>query len=95
LSIFSGNLGDGVSRTYADMFTYNAFGQIKKERFGTNTALYHNTHYNSRGQAVDIRLGTSATDEWHWNRGALITYFSNQARSAGNASSTPQTITAT
>ncbi|MDQ3012072.1 MAG: hypothetical protein M3X11_15360, partial [Acidobacteriota bacterium] len=85
ISSFSGNIGDGVSRTYADSFTFNAQGQIKKERFGTVTALYHNTHYNSRGQAVDIRLGNSSGDEWTWNRGALITYFSNQARSAGNA----------
>jgi RHS repeat-associated protein len=84
LSSFTGNIGDGVLRTYADSFLYNAFGQIKKERFGTNTALYHNIHYNSRGQAVDIRLSTGA-GEWDWNRGALITYFSNQARSAGNA----------
>ena len=34
---------------------------------------------------MDIRLGTSSADEWTWNRGALITYFSNQARSIGNA----------
>jgi RHS repeat-associated protein len=34
---------------------------------------------------VDIRLVANATDEWTWNRGALISYFSNQARSAGNA----------
>jgi hypothetical protein len=33
---------------------------------------------------VDIRLSSGA-GEWDWNRGALITYFSNQARSAGNA----------
>jgi YD repeat-containing protein len=84
LSSFTGNIGDGVSRTYADSFLYNAFGQIKKERFGANINLYHNIHYNSRGQAVDIRLSTGA-GEWDWNRGALITYFSNQARSAGNA----------
>jgi YD repeat-containing protein len=63
LSSFTGNIGDGVPRTYADTFTYNAFGQIKKVRFGTNTSLYHNIHYNSRAQAVDIRLGTSSTDE--------------------------------
>ena len=91
ISSFSGNIGDGVSRTYADSFLFNAQGQIKRERFGTKlndgtpNPLYHNIHYNSRGQAVDIRLGTNSADEWHWNRGALITYFSNQARSAGNA----------
>lgn len=85
LSGFSGNLGDGVPRAYADTLSYAPGGQMLKERFGTTTALYHNIHYNSRGQAVDIRLGTSSTNEWNWNRGALITFYSNQARSAGNA----------
>ena len=42
-------------------------------------------HYNNRLQAVDIRLGHYVNDEWNWSRGALITYYSNQARSAGNA----------
>jgi RHS repeat-associated protein len=84
-SSFSGNLGDGATRTYADQFSYNAAGQLAKERFGTNTPLYHNVHYNSRFQMVDIRLGTDGANEWTWNRGALIAYFSNQARSAGNA----------
>lgn len=83
-SSFSGGLGDGVTRTYADTFGYNAAGQMTKERFGTTTTLYHNIHYNSRLQMVDTRLGTSGTDEWGWNRGALITYYSNQARSVGN-----------
>jgi RHS repeat-associated protein len=78
------NIGDGALRTLADSFTYNASGQIKRERYGTSTSLYHNIHYNSRGQAVDVRLGTNSTDEWSWNRGALITYFSNQARSIGD-----------
>lgn len=82
---FAGSLGDGVTRTYADTFSYNAAGQIAKERFGTAISLYHNIHYNNRLQMADIRLGTSATDEWTWNRGALLTYFSNQARSEGNA----------
>jgi RHS repeat-associated protein len=82
---FSGGLGDGVTRTYADTFSYNAAGQMAKERFGTSTNLYHNIHYNSRLQMVDIRLGTDGANEWTWNRGALIAYYSNQARSAGNA----------
>jgi hypothetical protein len=55
-SSFGGNLGDGVSRTYADTFGYNAAGQMAKERFGTSTNLYHNVHYNSRFQMVDILL---------------------------------------
>jgi hypothetical protein len=45
-----------VSRTYADTFGYNAAGQMAKERFGTSTNLYHNVHYNSRFQMVDILL---------------------------------------
>ena len=92
LSSFSGNLGDGVLRTYADTFSYTAGGQMLKERFGTTnsavgggTGLYHNVHYNNRLQAVDIRLGHYVNDEWNWSRGALITYYSNQARSIGNA----------
>lgn len=85
LSSFSGSLGDGTPRTYADMFVYNPAGQITKERFGTATDLYHNIHYNSRLQPVDIRLGTVLTDDYTWNRGALISYYSNQARNAGNA----------
>ena len=84
LSQFSGTLGDGGSRTYASNFSYGPGGQMLKERFGTTTLLYHNLHYNSRGQMVDNRLGTSSTDEWTWNRGALIFYYSNTARSAGN-----------
>src|SRR5262245_66382500 len=41
LSGFSGNLG-GSPKTYADTISYNAAGQMIKERFGTNTSLYHN-----------------------------------------------------
>ncbi len=42
LASFSGTLGDGTSRTYADQMAYNAAGQMTKERFGTSTSLYHN-----------------------------------------------------
>jgi YD repeat-containing protein len=48
LSSFSGNLGGGAAVTYADTISYNAAGQMIKERFGTNTSLYHNSHYNNR-----------------------------------------------
>ena len=58
---------------------------MRKERFGTTASLYHNVHYNSRGQAVDIRLGTSLTDEWTWDRGALIFYYGTAARDQWNA----------
>ncbi|MEP7338685.1 MAG: hypothetical protein ABI977_13185, partial [Acidobacteriota bacterium] len=84
LSSFTGTLGGSSSRTYADQFTYWAGGQMKQERFGTTTALYHNLHYNSRMQMVDIRLSNSSADEWNWNRGALITYYSATAVANGN-----------
>jgi len=47
---------------------------IPQRCFGAPISFYNDIHYNSRAQAVDIRLGTSLTDEWHWNRGALITF---------------------
>jgi hypothetical protein len=74
---FSGNLGDGVLRTYADDATYDAYG-VRQERFGTQTPLYHKLHYNVRGQLFDVRLSTisSASDQWNWNRGALLNYYS-------------------
>jgi len=83
LSSFSGNLGDSP-RTYADMIGYNAAGQMIKERFGTNTLLYHNQHYNNRMQLVDIRLGDSETDEWNWSRGAIALYYGTTAAASWN-----------
>lgn len=84
LSSFSGNIGDGTPRTYADAVTYNANGQMAKERFGTNNLLYHNMLYNSRLQMIENRLGTVSADPTTWNRGALIFYYSVQARTAYN-----------
>jgi RHS repeat-associated protein len=77
LSNFSGNLGDGTSHTYATGITYSEFGGLQQEQFGTQTALYHKLHYNVRGQLYDTRLSTvaMATDQWNWNRGALINYY--------------------
>ncbi len=72
----SGNLGDGVTRTYATGITYSEFGGLQQEQFGTQTALYHKLHYNIRGQLYDMRLSTVAwaADEWNWNRGAIVNY---------------------
>lgn len=79
-----GNLG-GSSYTYADTISYNAAGQMAKERFGTTANLYHNLHYNNRLQLVDIRLGDSSSDEWNWSRGALVFYYGTTARDGWNA----------
>jgi RHS repeat-associated protein len=73
----AGNLGDGVTRTYATALTYSQFGGLQQEQFGTQTALYHKLHYNVRGQLNDIRLSNVPwlSDEWNWNRGAVVNYY--------------------
>jgi RHS repeat-associated protein len=91
LSSFAGTLGDGVSRSYADLIGYNAVGRMVKERFGQpgmTTPLFHRMHYNNRLQLFDIRLGTDASavndddNPAAWtngsrNRGALEFYHSS------------------
>jgi len=74
---FSGYLGDGTTqRTYATGINYSVWGSIGREQFGTNTALYHKSFYNVRGQLFDTRL-SSVNDTWDWNRGRLILYYSS------------------
>jgi RHS repeat-associated protein len=72
---FSGNLGDGVSRTYASSFVYNSRSQITQELFGTQTPLYHKLQYNIRGQLWDVRVATGADVNGSWNRGALQFFY--------------------
>jgi RHS repeat-associated protein len=83
---FTGNLGDGVARTYSSAITYSEFGGIQQEQFGTQVPLYHKLHYNRRGQLFDIRLSTisTATDQWNWNRGAIVNYYSGNYAWEGN-----------
>lgn len=87
----TGDLGDGVLRTYADQVKYNAFGGVEQQRFGTQTPLYHKLHYNRRGQPYDIRLSTQSlqADEWDWNRGALVNYYSGNYAWEGNPATPP------
>lgn len=80
---FSGNLGDGVQRTYAEQISYDVRGRVEQEKYGTQITLYNKRRYNVRGQLYDLRLSTqprsvSATD---WDRGCLAFYYSvnNQA----------------
>ncbi len=73
---FTGNLGDGVPRTYSGGILYSPFGEISKERYGTDTALYNKLFYNVRGQLAEIRVGTYSTDETWWNRGAILNVYS-------------------
>lgn len=71
---FTGNLGDGATRTYASGISYDAAGRLAREQFGTTTPLHHKRHYNSRGQLFDVRLA-AAPDEWAWDRGAIVNYY--------------------
>lgn len=83
LESFSGNLGDGVSRSYSSDIRYDEGSRMLEEKYGTTTALYHKLRYNVRGQLYDVRLSTlSRTQSSNdWDRGCLIFYYSwnNQA----------------
>ena len=72
---FSGNLGDGTTRTYASTFVYNAAGQITQELFGTATPLYHKLQYNIRSQLWDVRVSTGSDINGSSNRGGLQYFY--------------------
>lgn len=91
---FTGNLGDGTQRNYSTEISYSPLGGMTTEKFGTDTALYNKTFYNSRGQAAEIRVGTyNATDNSWWNRGAIINHYSDSCWGScgGSNSTTPMT----
>jgi hypothetical protein len=48
---------------------------LLKEQFGTNNAVYHKLHYNSRAQLCDVRA-SNVNDEWGGELGALVNYYS-------------------
>lgn len=68
---FTGNLGNGVTRTYSSAISYSPFGGFTKEKFSTDTPVYNKRHYNVRGQLYDMRAST-VNDEFDWNRGAIV-----------------------
>jgi RHS repeat-associated protein len=72
---FTGNLGDGVQRTYASGNLYSSLGGLNIERFGTQTPLYHKLQYNIRGQLWDVRVATGPDANGSWNRGALQFFY--------------------
>ncbi|MDX6446719.1 MAG: hypothetical protein QOH71_3793 [Blastocatellia bacterium] len=88
INSYTGNLGDGVSRTYSSGTSFSEFGGLQQEQFGTQTPLYNKRHYNVRGQLYDTRLSTNSlqANEWDWNRGALVNYFSSNYSWGGNSS---------
>ena len=89
---FTGNLGDGTLRTYSSEIVYSPLGGMTNEKFGTDTALYNKTIFNSRGQAAELRVGTyHPTDSTWWNRGAIINHYSDSCwGSCGGSNSTTQ-----
>lgn len=72
---FTGALGDGVTRTYASSFLYNARSQVTQELFGTQIPLYHKLQYNIRGQLWDVRVSTNPDVNGSMNRGALQFFY--------------------
>jgi RHS repeat-associated protein len=83
LTSFSGNLGDGISRTYSTITQFHASGMIEREGFGTQTPLYLKRRYNKRLQIGDVRLST-IDDETNADRGALLFYYGPNAVANAN-----------
>ena len=80
---FTGNLGDGVLRTYARDIKYSPWGSLKFEQFGTTSAVYNKLHYNIRGQLCDVRA-SNANDEWGGELGALVNHYSTSWAHCGS-----------
>jgi hypothetical protein len=89
LTAVGGNLGDGITRTYATGILYSALGGMLKEQFGTTTPIYNKLFYNSRGQLAEIRASTSYTgpSDTTWDRGAIVNSYSNSCTGVCSGSS--------
>jgi RHS repeat-associated protein len=83
---FTGNLGDGLGRTYSRGISYSPLGAMTQEQFGTDTALYNKLAYNSRGQLAEIKASTTGNDS-SWNRGKFVNWYSPQCGGAGCSNS--------
>ena len=92
LTTFSGNLGDGTTRTYSNEILYSSFGSLAKEKFGTNTPIYNKLFYNVRGQLAEIRESTtpySGPNDFTANLGAVVNGYSNLCTGICSGVSTP------
>ncbi len=88
LKTFTGNLGDGIQRTYAtgdnpangveEGIQYDEAGRIRQEKLGTQTPLFHKQQFNARGQLKDIRLGLGS-DIWSTERGVITINYGTTA----------------
>jgi len=77
----TGNLGDGVQRTYSTGISYVASGALKQEQFGTTAPVYNKLFYNSRLQLAEILASTTGGDS-SWNRGKIVNGYSLQCSGA-------------
>ncbi|HET9711451.1 MAG TPA: RHS repeat-associated core domain-containing protein, partial [Pyrinomonadaceae bacterium] len=80
---FTGNLGDGVLRTYAKEVKYSSWGSLSREQYGTSTAVYHKLRYNIRGQLCDVRA-SNVNDDMGGELGALVNYYSTAWSQCGS-----------
>lgn len=87
--------GDATVRVLTDEIEYSALGGMTKERFGTQTQLYHKRQYNVRGQLWDIRLATGADANGSWDRGAVQLYYDSARTLGGSGADNNGNVTAT
>ncbi len=74
---FTGNLGTGgAARNYSTGITYSPLGGLKEEQFGTQTAIFNQLVYNTRGQLAEILAGSGTSGNASWNRGKLVNWYS-------------------
>ncbi len=74
---FTGNLGSGgAPRNYSTGITYSPFGGLTQEQFGTQTAIFNQLAYNTRGQLAEILVGSGTSGNAGWNRGKFVNWYS-------------------
>jgi RHS repeat-associated protein len=81
---FTGNLGDGTTRTYSSITGTNAYdpaGHLTQEQFGTTMPIYNKLAYNTRGQLSEMRASTAGGDD-SFNRGKIVNDYSDQCSGA-------------
>src|SRR5205814_1639451 len=79
---FSGNLG-GTQKDYATGLSYSPFGGLTQEQFGTQTAIFNQLGYNSRGQLAQILVGSGTSGLASVDRGKIVNWFSPSCGGAG------------
>lgn len=88
LTNFNGYLGNQNGDAFAKEMSYNAAGQMLREKLVTQSTLYHHTKYNNRFQMVEVSVGTNSDGSSNaddvWNRGRLQFFYNSSAVAGGN-----------